>query len=175
MSQGLRAMLANRKFAIPLIILLAFCLIGLLLIGIVLISGMASGKKAVAQTTPTVAATPTAALVTFTPVPTKAPTSRPSPTLVPVGTAVGSAGGGATPAATSGATAVSTKTGVGAATAVPTTAPTSAQGTGAQATAAPQAENEQLAQTGVGWGLVLASGIGLALLVIAVRRLRLAS
>jgi hypothetical protein len=52
------------------------------------------------------------------------------------------------------------------------------ESTGAeQATAEPTAtlavEDEQLAQTGVGWGLILASGAGLAGLVIAARRLRM--
>ena len=37
MSQGLREMLANRRFAIPLIVLLAFCFVGLILVGVVLI------------------------------------------------------------------------------------------------------------------------------------------
>jgi hypothetical protein len=177
MSQGLRNMLANRKFAIPLIILLAFCFIGLLLIGIVLVSGLTSREKSVAKATPTTAVAPTSALVTFTPAATKPPTPKPSPTLVRLGTAVSSAGGENTPAATTAATVAgaATKAPTTAPTSAPTTKPTSAQGAGAQATATPGTADEELAQTGVGWGLILASGIGLALLVVAVRRLRLAS
>jgi hypothetical protein len=36
-------------------------------------------------------------------------------------------------------------------------------------------EDEELAQTGIGWGLILFSGVGLGLLAVAARRLRMAS
>jgi hypothetical protein len=61
MSQGLRDMLANRRFAIPLIVLLGFCFIGLLLIGVILIwkPGAQPVEEPVAQITATTAATAT--------------------------------------------------------------------------------------------------------------------
>jgi hypothetical protein len=85
MSRGVRDMLANRRFAVPLIVLLAFCLIGLILIGVVLIwqPGAPDDSGAVAQGTATAPPEPTA-LSTLTPTATATP--RPSPTLVPVGT-----------------------------------------------------------------------------------------
>ncbi len=168
MSQDLRDMLANRRFAIPLIILLAFCFVGLILVGVVLIlrPGASDGGGAVAQATATGTLEPTEQF-TSTPVPTDSPTPRPSPTLVPLGTPtelvpagtpVSSAGGDATPTGeVATATAESTST----------TAPTG------EATATPQPEDE-LAQTGAGWGLILFSSAGLAGLVLIARRLRLA-
>ena len=170
MSQDLRDMLANRRFAIPLIILLAFCFVGLILVGIVLIlrPGASDGGESVAQATATVTLEPTDRL-TSTPAPTDSPTPRPTPTLVPLGTPtelvpagtpVSSAGGDATPTGESATASVTAE-------ATSTTAPTG------EATATPQPEDE-LAQTGVGWGLILFSGAGLAGLVLIARRLRLA-
>ena len=160
MSQGLRDMLANRKFAIPLIILLAFCLIGLILVGIVLIlrPGATETGTPVAQTTFTATLEPTTRPIP-TSIPTNSPIPRASPTLVPLGTPVISAATG-TAASPAGGTA----TPGGAAT-----------GTAASpsATATPPTD-EELADTGIGWGLILFSGIGLALLAVVARRLRLA-
>jgi hypothetical protein len=164
MSQGLRDMLANRRFAIPLMVLLAFCFIGLILVGVVLIlrPGAPDGGEPVAQATSTQPLEPTA-LPTSTRAPTDTPTPRPTPTLVPLGTEVSSSGG--TPVSSVGEGA--TPTGAAA-----TTAATEESTPGA-ATATPQTE-EELAQTGVGWGLILFSGVGLAILVLVARRLRLA-
>ena len=107
MSQGLRDMLANRKFAIPLIILLAFCLIGLILVGVVLIlrPGAPDSGTPVAQTTFTPTLEPTQRPIP-TSIPTDTPAPRATPTLVPLGTlvtsvttgtAVAPAGGTTTP------------------------------------------------------------------------------
>jgi len=159
MSQNLRDMLANRKFAIPLIILLAFCLIGLILVGVVLIlrPGAPTTPTPVAQVTDTPEVTKA---VTVTSAPSNTPTSRASATLVPLGTPVTSVPSGqGTPAATETATV--------------TPPPTATGASAAAATATPQGGG-QLADTGVGWGLILASGAGLAALVIVARRLRLA-
>lgn len=54
-----------------------------------------------------------------------------------------------------------------------TTEPTAEEGVGAEETATTEPEDQELAQTGVGWGLVLASGAGLAALAVAARRLRM--
>ena len=180
MSQGIRDMLANRKFAIPLIVLLSFCLIGLILVGVVLL--LRPGADSPAEPTQAVAGqavTPSATaieLVTFTPAPTSTPTARPTATLVPVATVAG--GGEGTPGATD-----EVGGGAGTATAEPTATATS-PATGGQATAttgaaqptattAPAPSSEELAQTGLGWGLILFSGAGLAGLAMAARRLRL--
>ena len=160
MSQGLREMLANRRFAIPLIVLLAFCFVGLILVGVVLIlkPGAPDPDEPVAQltNTPAVEATEQA---TSTPVPTEEPTSRPTPTLVPLGTSVDSSGG--TPVSSVGADET------------PTTAPTAEPTATAEATSAPVTD-EELADTGIGWGLVLFAGVGLAGLAIVARRFRMA-
>lgn len=154
MSQGMRDMLSNRRFSIPLIILLGAIFVGLILVGIVLIMGGGNGDNGeVAQATSTTAPEPTA-LSTSSPTPTKPATAQPTPTLVPLGTPVSSGGDQATPEATEAAS--------------PTTEPT------AQATATPLPEEEELADTGVGWGLIIISGVGLAALVLFTRRLRLA-
>jgi hypothetical protein len=180
MPQGLRELLANRRFAIPLIVLLAFCLIGLLLIGVVLIwqPGSRTAEEPVAQATLTATSEPED---TATPVPTatNTPTPRPSPTLVPVGTVdtVGATeepttvstsdeASGATPGSETGTAVVSAAT---------TTAPTPEEGVTSQPTSETENEDDELAQTGVGWGLILISGAGLASLVVAARRLRLAA
>lgn len=170
MSQDLRDMLANRRFAIPLIILLAFCFIGLILVGVVLIlrPGASDGGTPVAETTDTATLEPTDQ-PTSTPVPTDSPTPRPSPTLVPLGTPEDSGSVG-TPVSSAGGDATSTSE---AAAATPTTEPTSTAPPAGEATATPQPEDE-LAQTGVGWGLILFSGAGLAVLALIARRLRLA-
>lgn len=153
MSQGLRDMLANRRFAIPLIVLLAFCFVGLILVGIVLILRPGdNGDLAQATDTPVLEPTTRA---TSTPIPTEEPTRRPTPTLVPLGTSVSSAGGDETPTT--------------AATEEPTAAPTQTP----KATDTPITD-EELADTGIGWGLVLVSGIGLGMLAVAARRLRMA-
>jgi hypothetical protein len=169
MSQGLRDMLRNRRFAIPLIILLAFCFIGLILVGIVLIlrPGAPDTGESVAQATATQPLEATER-PTSTRVPTDSPTPRATPTLVPLGTQVSSASEGT---AVSPAGEGVTPTGAPG-TAEATEEPTSGAGTG-EATATPQTE-EELAETGVGWGLILFSGVGLAILVLVARRLRLA-
>ncbi len=153
MGQGLRDMLANRRFAIPLIVLLAFCFIGLILVGVVLIL-KPGADESVTQATNTPGLEP-AVEATATLPPTWTPTTRPTPTLVPLGTSVLPAGGDETPttAATAEATATSTQS--------------------PQATDVPITD-EELADTGIGWGLVMVSGVGLALLAVAARRLRLA-
>jgi hypothetical protein len=170
MSQDLRNMLANRRFAIPLIVLLAFCFVGLILVGIVLIlrPGASDGGEPVAQATATVTLVPTDR-PTSRPSPTDLPTPRPSATLVPLGTSSEPVSAD-TPvtSATGDATATGEAT-----TAAPTAASTSTASTGGEATATPQTEDE-LAQTGVGWGLILFSGAGLAVLTLIARRLRLA-
>ena len=77
MSQGLREMLANRRFAIPLIVLLAFCFVGLILVGVVLIlkPGAPNGDGDVAQATNTPELESTVQ-ATSTQVPTDAPTPQ---------------------------------------------------------------------------------------------------
>lgn len=167
MSQGLREMLANRRFAIPLIILLAFCFIGLILVGIVLILRPGEGDNGgpVAQATTPAAAATQAQPVTFTPSPTATRTPRPSPTLVPMGTV---ASGTAEPSATASVT--PTEVGSPLATATPA----SGGSASAQATATPVAQDDELADTGLGWGLIVFSGLGLAILLAGARRLRLA-
>jgi hypothetical protein len=184
MSQGLRDILTNRRFAIPLIILLAFCFIGILLIGIVLIwrPGLPAGQQPEARVelTATQAATSAVAPTKAAP-PTQAPTAKPTPTLVPVGTAVSSGGDSTTelgsPAAapTSGQSEASAG---GSATVQPTpTTGGSIQGAGTSQQQDPgsPAGDSELAETGVGWGLVLASSMGLAVLAFVAHRLRLAN
>lgn len=176
MSQGMRDMLANKKFAIPLIVLLGFCLVGLILVGIVLL--LRPGARAaevppqdVAGEVLTPSVTPVE-LVTFTPTATDTPTPRPTATLVPVDTVAPPAGtseatvdiGGGEGTGTAEATATTATGGQATATSAPsqptaTTAPTTAEG--------------ELAQTGLGWGLILFSSAGLAGLAMAARRLRL--
>jgi cytoskeletal protein RodZ len=170
MSQGLRDMLANRKFAIPLIVLLAFCLIGLFMIGIVIVfrPGHADepadvGDPLAMAAESTVIASAEILEPTATPSPTATPTRRPTATLVPVGTATSQSLSTSTVPATAEPVAE----------VQPTAAATSAQPT-AQATDDPAADSE-LAETGVGWGLVLFSGVGLAALALVARRMRLAS
>lgn len=167
MSQGFRDLLSNRKFAIPLIALLALCFVGLLLLGIAFILPALRGGGKVAQATATPEASATE-VPTLTPAPTNTPTPRPSPTPVIVNTF--------TPVPTGQPTASPTVSGVGPATTPPTVAasPTLAGGTGTQPTPTPQEEGSELAQTGVGWGLILFSGLGLVLLALVARRLRLA-
>lgn len=162
MSQGVREMLANRRFAIPLIILLAFCFVGLILVGIVLIvkPGAPDGDEPVAQATNTPGLQPTEQ-ATSTQAPTDEPTARPTPTLVPLGTPVDSTSGG-TPVSSVGGDATPTT----AATAAPTA-------TSAPAATATPTTDEELADTGIGWGLVLFAGVGLGVLAIASRRLRM--
>ena len=167
MSQGIRDMLANKKFAIPLIILLGFCLVGLILVGVVLLlrpgdgEGDRSTELAGAALTPSVTAID---LVTFTPGPANTATPRPSATLVPVATVAVTAGATAAATADVGATS-------GAPTAQATAAATAAV---SQATATIAADgDDELAQTGLGWGLILFAGGGLAALTMAARRLRM--
>ena len=167
MSQGMRDMLANKKFAIPLIVLLGFCLVGLILVGIVLLLRPGAPADAVrlqdvAGEVLTPSVTPVE-LATFTPTATDTPTPRPTATLVPVDTVVppeatvdigGGAGTGTAEATGGQATATSAPSQPTA-----TTAPTTTEG--------------ELAQTGLGWGLILFSSAGLAGLAMAARRLRL--
>lgn len=174
MSEGLRDMLANRRFAIPLIILLAFCFIGLILVGIVLIlrPNATDNGTPVAQATATTALEPTTE-PSSTPKTVDSPTPRPTPTLVPLGTSEESEGAG-TPVSPAG-TADSGTPVSSAGTVAPTAEATGEEGAGEEgtATATPPTE-EELADTGVGWGLILVSGLGLAMLVLVARRLRLA-
>ena len=191
MSQGLREMLANRRFAIPLIVLLAFCFVGLILVGVVLIlkpgAPDADEPVALATNTPGLESTVQA---TSTQVATEAPTSRPTPTLVPLGTPadsgaggtpVSSVGGDATPTLVplgtpvdsgSGGTPVSSVGGDATATTAATAEPTATSSQSAEATAIPITD-EELADTGIGWGLVLFAGAGLAMLAVAARRFRM--
>jgi len=179
MAQGFRDMLANRRFAVPLIILLAFCFIGLLLIGVILIwqPGAPEPETPVAGVTSTATARPTDSVPATSVAPTDSPTPRPSPTLVPVGTVVDSAAAAetATAAAAAGGEGEATATVTATTGAAATAEATSDQGSAAEETLVPGSEDDQLAQTGVGWGLILASAVGLAALVVAARRLRLAS
>jgi len=201
MSQGLRDMLANRRFAIPLIVLLAFCFIGLILIGIVLIwqPGAPDRGEPVAQETASATAEPTD-LATFTPTATSTSTPRPSPTLVVLDTPGAGTPGAETPdeetpgAETPGveeplSTAEVGETQVAAEQTMTADAgqtgssadqtATAEAASGEEPTAAPTdtatVDDEELAQTGVGWGLILFSGVGLGLLAIAARRLRMAN
>jgi len=100
MSQGFREMLANRRFAIPLIVLLAFCFIGLILVGIVLILRPGDGAPVAQATTPAATATRSQP-VTFTPSPTATPlpTDISSP-ILPESTATSSSTPSPTPTAT---------------------------------------------------------------------------
>jgi len=161
MSQGLRDMLANRRFAIPLIVLLAFCFVGLILVGVVLIlkPGAPDADEPVAEVTNTPGLE-----ATSTQVATEVPTRRPTPTLVPLGTPVDSASGG-TPVSPVGEDATPTT--------AATAEPTATSGQSAEATATPVTD-EELADTGIGWGLVLFAGIGLAGLAVVARRFRMA-
>jgi cytoskeletal protein RodZ len=174
MSQGLRDMLADRRFAIPLIGLLALCFIGLLLLGLTFIFGL-GGKEPVASVTdtPTPAVTDTSE-PTRTPSPTSSPTPSPSPTLVPVGTAPSGqtaqpTGEGTPPTGETVTVEASVTSGTGQGTAVATS-----EATATQATATPESGEDELAETGVGWSLVFFSGLGLAMLALVARRLRLA-
>ena len=162
MSQGLRDMLANRRFAIPLIILLAFCFVGLILVGIVLILRPGDGEPVAGVTDTPAAESTTEPTATLTP--TKEPTPRPSPTLVPLGTPTEPAEEGTAESPTDGNETPSTDA---------TPEATATSGQDAQATATPIAD-EELADTGIGWGLVIFAGIGMGLLAVAARRLRLA-
>lgn len=165
MSQAFRDMLANRKFAVPLIALLFVCFVGLVLVGAVLLlrPGSDDGGRSTAlageDITPSVTAVN---LVTAMPAATSTATPRPSPTLVPLATVdVGSA-----------ATAAPTAGEGGEATPVATMAATAAA---ANADAENNTDGDgELADTGLGWGLILFAGSGLAALTVAARRLRLA-
>lgn len=54
-----------------------------------------------------------------------------------------------------------------------TAEPTATSSQSADATATP-IPDEELADTGIGWGLVLFAGVGLAMLAVAARRFRMA-
>jgi hypothetical protein len=90
--------------------------------------------------------------------------------LVPIGTSVASTTGEATEPVMSG--------GEGEATAIveeeATGEATEEEAIGEESTATPEIEDEELAETGLGWGLILVSGVGLAGVAVAARRLRLA-
>ncbi len=166
MSQDLRSMLANRRFAIPLIILLGFCFVGLILIGIVLIMGprLPAGEEAAADVTLT-AVSESTMRPTVTSLPIQSPTPRPTATMVPLGTEVASSSDG-TPATSTAEE--------GTPTTVSGTPEATAQATATtQSTATPQSE-EELADTGVGWGLIAFSAVGLAMVAVVARRLRMA-
>lgn len=184
MSQGLRDMLANRRFAIPLIALLAFCFIGLILIGVVLIlqPGAPDEDEPVARETAsiTVEATEPATATA-----TASSTPRPSPTLVVLDTPGAGTPGAEETVSTAevGETQVAaeqTLTAAAAGTVSPAdqTATAGAAG-GEEATTSPTdtptVDEEELAETGIGWGLILISGVGLGALAVAARRLRMAS
>ena len=162
MSQGLRDMLANRRFAIPLIVLLAFCFVGLILVGVVLIlrPGAPDADQPVAEVTDAPEPESTE-LATVAPTATATSTPRPTPTLVPLGTLVDSDPGEAPVDAD--------ETPTTAATAEPSATTEQA----AEETPVPITD-EELADTGVGWGLVLFAGVGLAGLAIVARRFRMA-
>ena len=174
MSQGMRALLANRKFAIPLIALLALCLIGVLMIGIVIVAQPGQAGELVAKAevpldigVGAVSAVPGEALEpTAMPSPVASPTPRPTATWVPVRTASNQT----LPMAAATATVAVV------AQAQPLTSnPATSARLLAQASDDPSAGDSELAETGVGWGLVMASGIGLAMVVLFARRMRLAS
>jgi cytoskeletal protein RodZ len=177
MSQGVRDLLANRRFAVPLIVLLAFCLIGLILIGIVLIwqPGPPDDGGSVAQNTATPLPESTE---TLAPTAAETATPRSSPTLVPVGTQVVSTKPASTVVADP-STAEAEETEAApqqTLTAEAGETATAEAGSGEDATPAPTESPEEggeLAQTGIGWGLVLFSGAGLGLLAAVARRLRL--
>lgn len=176
MTGNLRSLLTNRRFAIPLIVLLGFCFIGLLMIGFVLIFRPGAETKAdteariaaVAPTSPT-------AKRTSSPIPEASSTSTPRPTLTPFSTSTKEA----TEEAASTTVAMTTATPTSESEAGPTETPTATAEEGtSEPTASPEPEetgDDELAQTGIGWGLVFISAVGLAGLVIVARRLRLAS
>jgi hypothetical protein len=123
-----------------------------------------NGDQVAQATMPAATATQTQP-VTFTPSPTATRTPRPSPTLVPMGTVEP---GAAQPSATASATA----TEVGSPLA--TSTPVSGGSALPQPTSTPVAQDDELADTGLGWGLIIFSGLGLAILLAGARRLRLA-
>jgi hypothetical protein len=169
MSDGLRAMLGNRRFAIPLIILLGFCFIGLLMIGFVLIfkPGATPPSDTAAKVAVT-AATDTPEPPTSTTEPSA--TASPTATRTPTGTPTQSAADEPPLTSVAAATAEPSDT------PQPTTEPTSEGGSGeATATSTPEdPDDDELAQTGLGWGLVLVSSVGLGALAVLARRLRMA-
>ena len=182
MSQGFRDMLANRRFAIPLIALLALCFIGLLGLGIIFVMGL-GGNGDVAQATATPEATATVGSGCYRSGDGPARThghadAQALAHLVPLGTVTTVA---ETPEATEEATTAPNADNTDAPTVEPT-ATEQAQATEEatsepddnQETVTPEPEEDELAQTGLGWGLVLFSGAGLAMLAVAARRLRLA-
>lgn len=86
MTEGLRAMLGNRRFAVPLIILLGFCFIGLLMIGFVLIfkPGATPPSDTAAKVAVTAATdTPEPPTSTLEPSATASPTATRTPTGTP--------------------------------------------------------------------------------------------
>jgi hypothetical protein len=180
MAQNFRDMLSNRKFAIPLIALLGVCFIGLLLLGVVLIlpglGGTSDGDR-VADAIPTEAVVepePTEVPNTPTLVPTKVPTPEATPSLVPVGTQLVSAADDLT--ATAATEQESTPEASATTEAVADEAtPEGGQGDQPAAAETPAVEDQELAETGVGWGLVIFSGAGLAAVVVAARRLRMST
>ena len=179
MSQSIRDLMANKKFSIPLLILLGFSLVGLILAGVVLLQRPGGEPTAEPTQVAGAALTPSvtaADLVTFTPAPTNTPTAEPSPTLLPVAPVasptllpvapVTSVAGG-TPAATATARVAGSASPTPQNTATPDTAVSQATAT----TAATDSDGE-LAQTGLGSGLILLAGGGLAALAVAAHRLR---
>lgn len=159
MSSDLRALLANRRFAIPLIALLGIAFVGMILVGVILITrpGSDDGSQ-VALATSTPESEPTERS-TATALPSATLEPAATPTLVPVGTSE-------SPSATDIALTSTSE-------AESSSQATPGSGNTPVATAAAPAE-EELADTGVGWGLILVSAIGLSGLVVVARRLRLA-
>jgi len=90
---------------------------------------------------------------------------------VPVGTVVDSGSGQDTGTPVSAATTTPVTGADEAATATAQAAPTESL---AEGSPTPGAEDDELADTGVGWGLIFVSGGGLAAIAIAARRLRMA-
>jgi hypothetical protein len=175
MPENLREMLANRRFAIPLIALLGICFVGLLLLGFVFIlPSLKPQSEPVAQAAATnvaVAAPATKAASATATMPPDTPTPKPTATLVPIGTVMESGVGAAeTPVL------LSSGEGTTVALAAATQSVAEAEATSSsEASATSEPEEGELAETGIGWGLILFSGVGLAFVVLAARRLRLAS
>jgi hypothetical protein len=166
MSREIRALLANRRFAIPLIALLGIAFVGLILVGVILITRPGTSddgsQAALATSTSALEATerPT---TTALPSATVEPSS--TPTLVPLGTPASPSETDVADASTSEAETPSDEEA--------TAQPTPGSGDSPAATATAPTEDE-LADTGVGWGLIVLSAIGLSGLVLLARRLRLA-
>jgi hypothetical protein len=155
---------ANRPFVIMMVGLGGLLILGVLAIVLILVLGDNGGDTgdviAEASATP-----PSSLPATDTPAPS--PTPAPSDTPRPTATRVL---GQETPEATPGE---GTPTGE-AATPTPADTPATSEPTTAAATAT-QVPAGQTPETGLGWGWIVAIGLGLAGVVLVARRLRLAS